>query len=187
VWVAVDESKPGEKLYTCVMHPEVISKKPGDCPKCGMKLVPKKTSGKLTAHLIEVETGVSSGDRVRILNGLAEGDDVIVDGIENVTDGSVLFATDWGPGGPKAMPPPPAMESDPSGHDMGAMKKNAPAAAADGMSGMDMPPAAKKPVKKKESSDTYYTCPMHPEVHSDKSGKCPKCGMDLVKKKAQRK
>jgi hypothetical protein len=29
----------------------------------------------------------------------------------------------------------------------------------------------------------YYTCPMHPEVHSDKSGKCPSCGMDLVKYK----
>lgn len=29
-------------LYTCVMHPEVISDKPGKCPKCGMKLVPKK-------------------------------------------------------------------------------------------------------------------------------------------------
>jgi membrane fusion protein, copper/silver efflux system len=27
-----------------------------------------------------------------------------------------------------------------------------------------------------------YTCPMHPEVISDKPGKCPKCGMDLVKK-----
>jgi len=26
-----------------------------------------------------------------------------------------------------------------------------------------------------------YTCPMHPEVKSDKRGKCPKCGMDLVK------
>jgi RND family efflux transporter MFP subunit len=25
-----------------------------------------------------------------------------------------------------------------------------------------------------------YTCPMHPEVISDKPGKCPKCGMDLV-------
>src|SRR2546421_12971694 len=28
--------------YTCVMHPEVISDKPGKCPKCGMKLVPIK-------------------------------------------------------------------------------------------------------------------------------------------------
>ena len=27
-----------------------------------------------------------------------------------------------------------------------------------------------------------YTCPMHPEVISDKPGKCPKCGMELVEK-----
>lgn len=27
-----------------------------------------------------------------------------------------------------------------------------------------------------------YSCPMHPEVTSDKPGSCPKCGMDLVKK-----
>lgn len=29
---------------------------------------------------------------------------------------------------------------------------------------------------------TTYTCPMHPEVRSDKPGKCPKCGMNLVPK-----
>lgn len=27
-----------------------------------------------------------------------------------------------------------------------------------------------------------YTCPMHPEIIKDKPGKCPICGMDLVKK-----
>lgn len=26
---------------------------------------------------------------------------------------------------------------------------------------------------------TFYTCPKHPDVVSDKPGKCPKCGMDL--------
>jgi len=31
-----------------------------------------------------------------------------------------------------------------------------------------------------------YTCPMHPEVVSDKPGQCPKCGMDLVKKEVQK-
>ena len=28
-----------------------------------------------------------------------------------------------------------------------------------------------------------YTCTMHPEVVMDKPGKCPKCGMTLVKMK----
>lgn len=27
-----------------------------------------------------------------------------------------------------------------------------------------------------------YTCPMHPEVQSNKPGECPKCHMTLVKK-----
>ena len=30
------------KTYTCSMHPEVISDKPGKCPKCGMGLIEKK-------------------------------------------------------------------------------------------------------------------------------------------------
>lgn len=32
------------KVYTCTMHPEVISDKPGKCPKCGMDLVEKKNN-----------------------------------------------------------------------------------------------------------------------------------------------
>ena len=32
-----------------------------------------------------------------------------------------------------------------------------------------------------------YTCKMHPEVIIDKPGKCPKCGMDLVKKEDAKK
>ena len=32
------------------------------------------------------------------------------------------------------------------------------------------------------SSESYYTCPMHPFVRSDRPGACPVCGMALVKK-----
>lgn len=36
--------------------------------------------------------------------------------------------------------------------------------------------------KKVKPTKVQYTCTMHPEVLSDKPGKCPKCGMTLVKK-----
>lgn len=35
------ETSTNKQTYTCPMHPEVVSKEPGNCPKCGMKLVPK--------------------------------------------------------------------------------------------------------------------------------------------------
>lgn len=34
--------KQAGTVYTCPMHPEVKQDKPGDCPKCGMKLEPEK-------------------------------------------------------------------------------------------------------------------------------------------------
>ena len=39
-------------------------------------------------------------------------------------------------------------------------------------------------VKKiKEKIAKSYSCPMHPDVISDKPGKCTKCGMALTEKK----
>jgi len=37
--------------------------------------------------------------------------------------------------------------------------------------------------KETTGQQVQYTCSMHPEVISDKPGKCPKCGMNLEKKK----
>jgi hypothetical protein len=39
---AADTTSAGQKIlhYTCPMHPSVKSDKPGDCPICGMHLVP---------------------------------------------------------------------------------------------------------------------------------------------------
>lgn len=37
------KASPTEKtLYTCGMHPQVVQDRPGDCPICGMKLVPMR-------------------------------------------------------------------------------------------------------------------------------------------------
>lgn len=45
---AHEEHNPNQK-YTCPMHPQVVLDKPGDCPICGMELVPKHTPGTETA------------------------------------------------------------------------------------------------------------------------------------------
>lgn len=82
------------ELYHCPMHPDYVSDRPGNCPICGMRLVPLKADT------------------------------------------------------PK---PVPGMEKDTQ------QGEHAP-------------------------HKDLYTCPMHPEVQSDKPGQCPQCGMDLVKK-----
>src|SRR5438046_2831541 len=47
---------------------------------------------------------------------------------------------------------------------------------------------ATKGAKPDTTMHEVYTCPMHPDVTSDKHGKCPKCGMDLnLSKKEQMK
>ncbi len=39
------------------------------------------------------------------------------------------------------------------------------------------------PANTKKQEIISYTCPMHPEIHAEKPGNCPKCGMKLVKEK----
>jgi hypothetical protein len=36
------QMQPKRAVYTCPMHPQIHSDEPGNCPICGMKLVPKK-------------------------------------------------------------------------------------------------------------------------------------------------
>jgi len=49
------KAKPVAKvLYTCTMHPEVLSDKPGKCPKCGMTLVKKADAKKKPAEKMKM-------------------------------------------------------------------------------------------------------------------------------------
>lgn len=45
-----------------------------------------------------------------------------------------------------------------------------------------------QPKNKQVAKETVkYTCPMHPEIIKNKPDKCPKCGMELVVKKNNKK
>lgn len=106
-----------KSFYTCPMHQEIVSSKPGDCPKCGMTLV-KKT---VAAKPIRTESKTKSAETKINKAKVADKTNVIKSSVQ--------------------------------------------------------------PEKKVLTQpQTTYTCPMHPEVVSDKSGKCPKCGMELVEK-----
>ncbi len=58
-----------------------------------------------------------------------------------------------------------------AGHDMSGMQHGQP-----GMQQMSPVPA---------TGETYFTCPMHAQIHEAKPGQCPICGMTLVKKSAE--
>ncbi|MDI7776546.1 copper-translocating P-type ATPase [Asticcacaulis sp. EMRT-3] len=89
-----------EKRHTCPMHPDVHQSGPGQCPKCGMNLVP--------------EAG---------------------DATDQATPACCHGEHDHGVAKPKPAP--------------------------------------------KIGDKASYTCPMHPQIHEDKPGACPICGMAL--------
>jgi len=50
-------------IYTCPMHPEVRMDKPGECPKCGMKLQPEKAGGGSPPSPGGAMPGMPGGDK----------------------------------------------------------------------------------------------------------------------------
>jgi hypothetical protein len=47
---ASEQEQETKQKYTCTMHPEVVMDHPGNCPKCGMKLVPVKQGKRRTPN-----------------------------------------------------------------------------------------------------------------------------------------
>jgi len=116
VFVVRERPAPKEAAtYTCVMHPEVRSDRPGKCPKCGMELVPVVASGPLYVERTPVKIGAVSGDRVAVLQGLKDGDQVVTRAPEGLRDQMAVQSVSWGPGGPAE--PSPAARPTPAGHE----------------------------------------------------------------------
>ncbi len=51
-----------ETVYVCPMHPSVVSDSPGDCPICGMSLVPQETEAH--DHELEAQAATDQGEAV---------------------------------------------------------------------------------------------------------------------------
>src|SRR4029077_5613193 len=47
----IEQEQEKMQKYTCPMHPEVTTDHPGNCPKCGMKLVPIKEQKRSTSNI----------------------------------------------------------------------------------------------------------------------------------------
>src|SRR5213083_713286 len=69
-----DHEQEEKQKYTCPMHPEVITDHSGNCPKCGMKLVPLK----------EKKRGTSNSDKSRagVQRSTSSSDHMMHDGTE---------------------------------------------------------------------------------------------------------
>jgi Ni,Fe-hydrogenase III large subunit len=145
--------------YTCPMHPEVVSDKPGNCPKCGMTLMPKETAA--TGH---------SGHQMA---NQAPPED------HGSHDQSAPFAEP----GKYTCPMHPEVVSDQPGN---CPKCGMTLVKSDAAADHDHGGHGKHGSHDHDHSDAaaQYTCPMHPEVVSDQPGNCPKCGMTLVKSDA---
>ena len=195
VWTARSATGKGKKEYYCTMHPEVVSDKPGDCPKCFMKLVPRTSDGNKKAHLVMVTTGRSDGDRTEILSGLSDGDEVIYMGNTYLSEGDTVFSTRWTADGPETMPQAPAMDEMPempgmdhSSHSpspqpspqRGEGAKVSPRPSAKAGEGVKL----RSTLSQRPSTQKTYICPMHPhEMSHNPNDRCKLCGMKLEEKR----
>lgn len=138
--------------YSCPMHPDEVSDKPGKCSKCGMDLVLSKKE-QMKREVMKSYNCPMHPNEVSDKKGKCP--KCGMDLKETVIETNAY-----------SCPMHPGVVSDKPGTCAKCGKK------------LTLSP---KEQMKMEVMKTY-TCPMHPKVASDKSGKCPECGMTMVAK-----
>ncbi len=112
VWITQCTKSGGKVSYYCTMHPNVVSDKPGLCPKCNMALEKKQADTGKVAHLAYVTLGKTDGNRTEIISGLNQGDEVIYKGQRYLHEGDAVTPVKWGADGLEQLPPPPSGAAD---------------------------------------------------------------------------
>ncbi|MHB1261718.1 MAG: heavy metal translocating P-type ATPase [Thermoplasmatota archaeon] len=135
--------------YTCPMHPDVRSPGPGRCPKCGMHLKSVAPAAKSKAQALPMAQPKARSAPAGSF----------IDPVCGMTVGADS---------------PYRLEKDGQSYRFccqGCLDRFAGKASS--------PHSTKAGQSTKSATPGKYTCPMDPEVESDKPGDCPKCGMAL--------
>jgi len=135
--------------YHCPMHPTYIADHPGECPICGMSLVPIKEP---TAGI-----PISAKDN---------------DKTKKAGDSSARGKQYACPMHPEVTASEPG-QCPKCGMDLVAVPDTG-----HGKS-MSEPKEKADSILEKSTGPGRYVCPMHPEIVADEPGRCPKCGMFL--------
>ena len=163
----------GPVVYTCPMHPEVVSQAPGRCPDCGMALVVTTVPDAATSYtcpmhpeVVSAEPGRCPACGMKLLPSQPSG---------QAARGSGRHAADHAAETPDhsrvsdRVPDVAAIYTCPMHPEV---VSQAPGRCPE--CGMALVATAVPDVA------MTYTCPMHPEVVSAAPGRCPACGMKLL-------
>jgi uncharacterized Zn finger protein (UPF0148 family) len=176
---AVASAQTTKVVYTCPMHPEVQQSKLGNCPKCGMtlekktikvaapKTTPKRTVKPPAANTTSVNKQGTTAKKPTNTTKTSTGNDDMREMVKEMRGMMKEMKTT-------------VTELKGIIQEMKGSDEQTDTASTEEHHDHDMNmdnADTSKPVTKQ-----VYTCSMHPEVQSDKAGKCPKCGMTLIRK-----